>query len=237
MSCGGEPHAGPRPCVSARCSPSSISSSRQVKESADDAENSTMRFLRRETQLSQLRRLRDEGDLDTLASYVNDPESSPRLRRQAAVYIASTKPGGGKATTGTGSTDPDIVPILAPLLEHDRDRSVRRAAAYGLRRTGDESAVQPLLRALSDKDKATRIHAIMGLGELRSRAAVEPLSELLDDRACARNAAKALVEIGDESALPALKSAAASATSGRQRKTFAQATVELEARTGHRPPQ
>lgn len=123
-----------------------------------------MRFTRGEPGYADLARLRDEGDLDTLAHHLNDPRSSRRLRRRVVTYIASTKPGGGKATLATGATDPAIVPILAPALNEHPDPSVRRAAAYGLRRTGDQSAVQPLLAALSDTDKATRIHAAMGLG-------------------------------------------------------------------------
>ena len=194
-----------------------------------------MRLLSSEPGHVELSRLRGNGDLDTLAAYVNDPKSSRRLRRQATAYIGSTKPGGGKAAMGFGATDPAIVPILAPLLEGDADQTVRRNAAYGLRRTGDGSAVEPLLRALSDADKATRIHAAMGLGDLHARTAVEPLSHLLDDPGCARAAATALVEIGDERALPALKRAADSARSRRKRKMFSDAVFELERRTGQQP--
>jgi hypothetical protein len=194
-----------------------------------------MGFLSREPGHVELSRLRDEGDLDTLASYLNDPDSSRRLRRHAVTYIASIKPGGGKTTLGVGPTDPAIVPLLGPLLEHDPDPSVRRAAASGLRMTGDQSAVQPLLRALSDSDKATRIHAVMGLGDFQARTAVEPLSQLLDDPGCAQVAAKALADIGDERALAALKQAASSARSRRKRKMFSEATFELERSTGQQP--
>lgn len=206
-----------------------------IKPIALHAEKEVMRLLSREPGHVELSRLRDEGDLDALAGYVNAPQSSRRLRRQATAYIASTKPGGGKAAMGFGETDPAIVPILTRLLESDPDATVRRNAAYGLRRTGDERAVQPLLRALSDADKAIRIHAALGLGDLQARAAVEQLSSLLDDPGCARASAKALVEIGDERALPALKRAASSAGSRRRRKMFSEAAFELECRTGQRP--
>jgi HEAT repeat protein len=189
---------------------------------------------RREPGYAHLARLRDENDLDSLAGYLKD-QTSRRARVRVVTYIASTKPGGGKASTAVGSTDPAIVPILAPILESDPERSVRRAAAYGLRRTGDDGAEKALLRALSDEDKATRIHAAMGLGDLRSRRAVDPLSRLLDDRSCAEAAANALVEIGDERALASLKAAASSAKSRRRRKRLATATVELERRVGRRP--
>jgi HEAT repeat protein len=196
-----------------------------------------MRLLRSEPGHRHLAQLRDEGNLEALARYVDDPESSPRLRRRAVTYVASMKPGGGKAMTGVGPTDPTIVAVLAPLLEEDPDPAVRRAAAYGLRRTGSESAAQSLIHALSDSDKATRIHAVMGLGDLRSSAAVEPLSRLLDDRSCAGNAARALVEIGDKRALATLKNATSSAGSRWSRRKFAQAATDLEHREGPPPTQ
>jgi HEAT repeat protein len=139
--------------------------------------------------------------------------------------------------TGVGPTDPAIVSVLGPLLERDLDPEVRRAAAYGLRRTGNESAAEPLLRALSDSDKATRIHAVMGLGDLQSTAAVEPLSRLLDDRSYAGDAARALVEIGDKRALAALRNAASSAGSRWSRRKFAQAATDLEHREEPPPTQ
>ena len=194
-----------------------------------------MHLSRGEPGHAQLARLRNLGDLNALTRYLDDPKSSRRLRRRATTYIATAKPGGGKASTGFGSTDPAIVPILTPLVEGDPDSSVRRAAAYGLRRTGDQAAAQPLLNALSDTDKATRIHAAMGLGELRSRAAVDALSRLLDDRGCAETAARALVEIGDERALIPLRHAASSATTRRWREKFRQALVDLEQRVGLLP--
>lgn len=194
-----------------------------------------MQLLGREPGHGQLRQLRDEGDLEALSGYVKDPNSSRRLRRRAATYIASAKPGGGKASTGTGSTDPSVVPILGPLLEKDPDRAVRRTAAYGLRRTGDQGAVQPLIYALSDMDKATRIHAVMGLGDLKSRAAVEPLLKLLSDPSCAGSVATALAAIGDERALNPLRNAASSARSPRRQRTLRQAAMELETRAGYQP--
>lgn len=90
----------------------------------------------------------------------------------------------------------------------------------------------PLLRALSDSDKETRVHAAMELGDLRSRAAVEPLSKLLSDRALAETAARSLVEIADERALPSLRQAASVAGSRWQRRMFDVAVSDLERRVG-----
>lgn len=185
-----------------------------------------MPFLRSGPGYEQLAQLRDEGNLEALARYLNE-ESGRRVRRRAATYIASLKPGGGKAKIAFGATDPAIIPILAPLLERDPDPSIRRSAAYGLRRTGDESAVPALLQGLSDKDKATRIHAAMGLGDLRARAAVGPLSKLLEDRSCAATAARSLVEIGDERGLVPLRQAASTGGSRRRQRQLALATSDL----------
>jgi HEAT repeat protein len=191
-----------------------------------------MRLFAHEPGYAELARLRDNGDLDTLARYLRDPNTSPRLRRRVVTYIASTKPGGGKAILATGATDPAIVPILAPVLREDPDRAVRRAAAYGLRRTNDQSAIQPLMQALSDTDVATRIHAAMGLGDLRARDAIGSLSHLLTDRKCAETAARSLVEIGDERALEALRSAASSTRSKRLRRKLLEAVKDLERQVG-----
>jgi HEAT repeat protein len=194
-----------------------------------------MSLFRLEPGHSDLARLRDEADLEALAAYLNDPESTRRLRRQAALYIASLKPGGGNAGMA-GLRDPAIIPVLAPLLENETDPELRRMAAYGLRFTGDHAVEPMLLKALSDSDTATRIHAAMGLGLLRSRAAVDGLTKLLEDRACAGPAADALVEIRDERALGPLRGAASSARWWR-RKRLGRAAATLEERVGLRAPE
>lgn len=193
-----------------------------------------MRLPHLEPGYAHLANLRDENDIETLVGYLNDPGSSRSLRRRAVTYISSAKPGGGKASF-LGPTDPATIRILAPILETDPDPAMRRAAASGLRRTGDQAAVAPLVHALSDTDKSTRVHAAMGLGDLRSRAAVEPLLELLDDRACAGTAARALVEIGDERALVPLRAAVSSARSRRRREILSRAVSDLEHRVGLLP--
>jgi HEAT repeat protein len=193
-----------------------------------------VRLLRIEPGNAHLARLRDESRLNDLADYIDDPRASRHLRRRATSFIASAKPGGGRAGW-KGPTEPSMIPVLAPLLESDGDPSVRRSAAYGLRRTGDQAAVPALLRALSDPDNATRTHAIIGLGDLQARAAVEPVSELLDQRRDAGTAAQALVKIGDERALGPLKAAAASTKSRRRKEKLIDAVADLERRVGLLP--
>jgi HEAT repeat protein len=186
-----------------------------------------MRLPRLEPGTGSLFHLRDVGDLDSLVAYLDDPRSTRRLRRRATLAIAGMAPGGGKASF-RGSVDPAVIPRLAPLLETDPDAGVRRSAAYGLRRTGDEAAIPSLLKGLSDGDRATRTHSIIGLGALKAREAVEPLTGLLDDPRHAGSAAKALAQIGDERALGHMRIAAATARSERRRRQFERAIAALE---------
>jgi len=180
----------------------------------------------------ELRLLREEGDLVTLGTYLEDPAATPGLRRRAARYIASMAPGGGDAGWFDGGTDPAIVPLLTAGLEEDDDIDLRRSAAFGLSRTRDPAAAEALLQALSSNDHATQVHGILGLGRLRWRPAVEPLSRLLEDPRCRRNAAEALIKIGDGGAIRPLWAAVLTAGSGRERKRLEQAAVRLEAAAG-----
>jgi HEAT repeat protein len=200
-----------------------------------NAEDEPVPLPRLEPGNAYLAHLREGGHLYDLARIIDDPESSRHLRQRATLHLASMKPGGGKASALRGETEPAVIPILGPLLEQDRNSTVRRSAAYGLRRTGDQAAVRPLLYALSDTDRATRTHAVIGLGALRAREAVEPLSELLNDRHHGGAAAKALVEIGDERALAPLRDAAGSTKSGRRRDKLSRCVVDLERRVGLLP--
>jgi HEAT repeat protein len=177
--------------------------------------------------------LRDAGDLELLASYLDDPDASRRMRRRAARTIATMAPGGGRTRAFSGAVDPGVIPHLGPLLEEDPDPVVRRWAAFGLRRTSDLRALKPLLCGLSDSDSATRSHAILSLGELKAREGVEPLIALLDDDRHGPLAAKALAEIRDERAVPYLQLAATTAR-GSRRVQVEQALFELEQRVGLR---
>jgi HEAT repeat protein len=190
-------------------------------------------WTRIEPGFHELSLLRDEGDLDSLSTYVSEPGGTRGLRRRATMAIASMSPGGGNAGVSR-PTDPAIIPILASLLEHDPDSAVRRSAAFGLRRTGDPAAAPALERALSSPDHATQIHGILGLGSLKCRNAIEPLLGLLDDPRCRRTAAEALVNIGDEIAIRPLWAAALAAESERERARLERGAQELEQTAGIR---
>lgn len=193
-----------------------------------------MRLPRLEPETSYLHHLRNQGEIELLARYLDDPNATRRLRRRVTHALASMAPGGGRAGL-RGPVDPEVIAHLAPLLEGDPDPAVRRTAAFGLRRTHDRAAIGPLLKGLGDSDKAPRGNSMLGVGDLRAREAVEPLATLLGDRSYAVMAARALVRIGDERALESLRTAAASSRSRRRRAAFEQAAAELEARVGLRP--
>jgi HEAT repeat protein len=110
---------------------------------------------------------------------------------------------------------------LIQLLTTDKEPSVRAAAALALGRIQDEAAVVPLANILSGKasgkkskreDEFVMRSAALALGEIHSRAGVAALIATLSDEKneieVRRGAAEALGQIGDPTAVPALKSAA-----------------------------
>ncbi len=108
----------------------------------------------------------------------------------------------------------EAVPALREALK-DRDKEVRRSAAYALEQIGAEaaSAVPELKEALKDRDKKVRRSAAYALEQIGAEAAsaVPELKEALKDRdkEVRRSAANTLQEIGAEaaSAVPELREA------------------------------
>ena len=115
---------------------------------------------------------------------------------------------------------------LANLLTTDKEASVRAAAAIALGRIGDESAEPALARVLSgspgtgkkkpkgETDSFVMSAAARSLGQIRRTSSVNVLiATLANDSFTAdirREAAAALGQIGDSSAIPALRNALAS---------------------------
>lgn len=125
-------------------------------------------------------------------------EKSPFVRKVAAYALGQT--GGSEATAA----------LIIGL--RDKDMEVRGAAAVALSRTPDGAAIAPLIVALQDKSSFVRAHAAAALG-INGRAAaqaVPPLIKVLttdEDHEARRQAAEALGQIGEPSALPALERA------------------------------
>ena len=96
---------------------------------------------------------------------------------------------------------------LLPLL-NDSAPEVRQAAALGLCSHPDETATRPLIRALSDADSMVSglaCNALIAIG----KPAVASLMEISKDapQTARINATRALAEIADHRAIPALMSA------------------------------
>ncbi|NWG33564.1 MAG: HEAT repeat domain-containing protein [Chloroflexi bacterium] len=94
---------------------------------------------------------------------------------------------------------------LIPFLIEDPVPEVRQCAALGLAGKADESAIQPLIRALSDADGMVGSLAATALVKIGG-AAVPFLIEVVESgRQVARvNALRALAEIRDPRAIPAM---------------------------------
>lgn len=94
----------------------------------------------------------------------------------------------------------------------DKDSEVRAAAAISLGDHADIDAVAPLASALSDRNDFVRAQAARGLG-VNGQLAVQTANMLIallrndKDEEVKRQAASALGEIGERSALPALERA------------------------------
>ena len=96
---------------------------------------------------------------------------------------------------------------LLPLL-NDSVAEVRQVAALGLCSHHDETAIRPLIRALSDVDtmvSGLACNALVVIG----KPAVPSLLEIIEDipQSARINTIRALAEIADHSAIPALMSA------------------------------
>jgi HEAT repeat protein len=98
----------------------------------------------------------------------------------------------------------EITPLLLQALE-DQDTSVRQCAALGLRQRPDPRAVPGLVRTLDDPDPLARRLAGEALEAIGSEAVPALLAVMESGSHAARlEAARALANIGDTRAIPAL---------------------------------
>ncbi len=94
---------------------------------------------------------------------------------------------------------------LIPFLLNDSAPEVRQCAALGLAAKADESAVQPLVEALSDKDSMVgnlAMNALVSIG----KSAVPALIECVKNKSQSARilALRALAEIRDHRAIPVM---------------------------------
>lgn len=173
----------------------------------------------------QLARLKGEAAFAALTSAVND--SSPQVR--AAVVAGLAERGDESAvpilvTQLAKDKDKFVRKTVAYALGRfhggertaalaialrDKELEIRAAAAISLGDHPDADSLEPLANALSDKNEFVRAHAARALG-VNGRSAVLTVAALIvmltkdEDAEVRRQAATALGQIGDRSALPAL---------------------------------
>lgn len=92
---------------------------------------------------------------------------------------------------------------LIEALGYEKDVQVRREAAYTLGKIGNTSAVEHLIKALSDPDNYVRRQAADALGNIEDARAIEPLTKALNDsnRYVCQGAADALKKINDKKSM------------------------------------
>lgn len=121
------------------------------------------------------------------------PKEAPLVRADIATKLAEVK-------------SPQSVEILTGLLLEDPDGRVRTAAAVGLLKAKERSAIQALAEALNDRVKSVRRPASEALISLADESVMDKLIEALrnSDTKVADNAVKALVRLGDLEAIHGL---------------------------------
>ncbi|MFQ5859145.1 MAG: HEAT repeat domain-containing protein [Anaerolineae bacterium] len=143
----------------------------------------------------------------------NDVVQRTCSRLMAALRLEIVYPGtlDDAAFMGLGRTKRPghVTPLLNALSAalHDKDRFVRRAAAWALGQLGDPSAVSALRAALQDKDEDVRRAAARALGQLGDPSAVSALRAALqdEDRFVRWAAAEALRAISEWEGVPILR--------------------------------
>lgn len=89
---------------------------------------------------------------------------------------------------------------------YDEDKMIRIQAVYALSELGEERALEPFIKALTDHSRSIRSQAAYGLGKLNNERAVEPLIVALQDSSShvRRNAITSLGQLGDKRAVEPL---------------------------------
>jgi HEAT repeat protein len=96
---------------------------------------------------------------------------------------------------------------LVPFLSNDPAPEVRQCAALGLAIRPDESAIQPLVQALSDTDSMTgnlAMNALVKLGKDAVPALIECVKEKESQQSARILALRALAELRDHRAIPVM---------------------------------
>ena len=113
--------------------------------------------------------------------------------------------------------DRDALPLLTATLKDDPDPAVRSAAALAIANLAEPAGAAPLREALKTSDDAMKVYLYEALMRLGQTDGTTGLKELLGGkRDVGMQAALALGEAGDRTAVPRLETMAGQATGDRQ---------------------
>ncbi|GAB4305967.1 MAG: HEAT repeat domain-containing protein [Methanobacteriaceae archaeon] len=145
----------------------------------------------RKCAVTALGKIGDERALKPLLQALNDEDSD--VKRRVIQALEKMK-------------ELAIDPLIKAF--YDKDWRVQAIVAEALGKIGDEKAVKPLIRALTDKDKIERNRYVRGkaaeaLGRIGDERAIEPLIDALNEKYIyvRRKAEKALERLGQTSEL------------------------------------
>lgn len=134
--------------------------------------------------------------LEKIAALVDDPNEE-EIDEQVLDSIANILGQiSKKSTTATGIIEDTFIDALL-----SRNPTVRATAATVLGNIESTKCTDSLIQLLEDPEDTVREAAVEALGCIKSSHAVKPLINLLNDSTISWNAARALGEIGDSSAL------------------------------------
>jgi len=129
-------------------------------------------------------------DVATVAEYLEDPRP----------FVAD------KAVNDLVDRGQESIGALANLLGTSANVDARTRAVFALYRISSNESIEAVRKGLNDKDLQVRVATARVLGLSKDKSSIERLTQMIqnDDPACRRQAATALGQIGESSAIPAL---------------------------------
>ncbi len=101
-------------------------------------------------------------------------------------------------TTESRGAEPDEHISLYLRTLKDKNPALRSCAARELGRTGSQTVLDPLLRALEDEDCWVRQHVVEALGRIKDPRAIPYLESLLTDKASSPWSNRTIAEVAKE---------------------------------------
>lgn len=124
--------------------------------------------------------------------YIKDLKSeNVMVQSEAAYYLGTLK-------------EKSVVPVLVTFLNPDKSKELRLKAIEALGKIGEKSAVDSLVKILTEGDTEMRIATVTAMGKIKDPRSIPSLIALLDDKEAQVFVIWALGNIGDKSAVSAL---------------------------------